>query len=535
MPGLIWPHPLSSRLIGFSAHFYSGMMRAGGGIELAGSHAILTPLNSDADTPLERVPDDVLLCVAAHAVQDDLPYLSHARTVLALASVSRRFRALVLGTPTLWTHIDSRWPADVQHTFAARAAAAALRLHFESSAAAIAVHMLHGARPPGAAAAADGVGDGLLAETAHTLRWLTRAVSVTGRFYVQAQWALFFATLNRGAPCLRDLRIEQDLRGRHAVFAWAEATLDPRACPRLSALTLDLRVIEGMPHMPALRRLGLLNVECGLALVQQACARVPGVEDLTVRQGYSWMHNPVRGPVRYAALARLELPRLQRLAVAGQSRWLPHVLAFLPHPAAHLNVCTDWVAEDDAWSSTTAAERATIAHVHGFWAHASGTDGAWPAGTVRVDGLGVHVIFGAARPGSAPSFLYEAVCQGIGADPLLAHVRVLELEANIHSGESIASLLDPQRITLENLSAAQTLILRRADFTAANEYDQVSAVWKWVEGRHRSGNPLSAIRFEECFDETGIFARLVDSGLALAISGEGWRSTPWKASGASVR
>jgi hypothetical protein len=473
-------------------------------------------------SPIEGLPDDVLRCVATFAIQDFFPHPWYVKALVALTAVSVRFRALVLGTPTLWTHIDSRWPADVQDAFAARAASAPLRLHFDSSAAAIARHRRHREQRRVLDESAQGQ-DPLLAGTTHALRWLARAVRVAGRLYSQAQWSSFFAALNRGAPCLRELQVLRDRRaGPQAALVCY--TLAPQSYPLLTDLTLDCVPAEDMPSMPSLRRLSLLNVLYSLALVQQACVRAPGVEHLTVRQGQDRMHQPVEPIGQHEPLARVPLPHLQRLEVAGWSGWLPDVLAFLPDPATCLRVTT-WGFWNNTWSSAAPTERAIIARLTAFWAGVTGTDGAWPAGTIITSDMNTQVLFGAEQAGAAPSFLYCALCRRVDAvDPLLAHVGVLE----IHVGRSAASALNVSRIDLRRLSAVQTLVVREADFSAGNDYEDAHrALWAWVEARHRDGTPLREVRFERCFDGDGVVRRLVDGGLATSVSGEDWRPCAW--------
>jgi hypothetical protein len=339
-----------------------------------------------------HLPLDVLLPIVKMLTWEPLLDEPCADVLLVLIAVDSHLRRVLLSIPSLWTRISSDWSEELQLIFLAQSGSTRLHLYFGVSEYAFGIDVY-------TAQAVVNINHPALAGMKHLLAWTSRTASITFRVQVAAQCQLFFDALNKGAPVLHTLHVQNE-RGASAPV-WSVIPLQPRACPQLSYL-LAHTDLQGFPTIPSLRSLELGGCGTGhLVAVQHALKCSPQLESIVIE-----CHNAAI--VRRSATPHLDvmpMPHLHLLRISSGGhpesvRDLLDVLNMLPDPSTHLEVGIALAA----WAGVE--NEAVLARLGQYWRRHIGHNGvAWlPPVTSAVKlsclPVGLHSPASCTKPGA---------------------------------------------------------------------------------------------------------------------------------------
>jgi hypothetical protein len=448
--------------------------------------------------PLVRLPDELLLRIAKHAIPDvnETKYQAGQKRLYSQTWICQRLRRIFVSAPELWRTINvSRWSSRAVQECQERAAACLLDI-----------------RAKGECELSPDEIDNLIA--------CLRKAETFHFSIMDPDFADQFTTRNKlvdiQAPLLLYLTISH-VHPARMLFAALN-------CPNL--VSLDIEVIQhadDLPaYMPALQSLRLRHtwytakqIYCFLLHTQQ-------LERVYLEHA---MNNT---SLDYADISgqALQLPRLANLTIHEGEACAAVLVKMFPDPSTSFKVHVEEEYGSGLydWTSSTGQSPTAgiLSRMKAIWKKQSHSRKAPVNGRLTYnagDGDPVTVRL------QAGSITYiETGGQITEADPFLATVKTLHiLTPSKHFDQSLACLLAD--VNLQHLPALKCVVIEESWNTSPlclNGVDSgqgVRALEAWISNRHQEGRPLQTIRFIR-WSDTGrpFFDRLVASQVAHSVT-----------------
>jgi hypothetical protein len=433
--------------------------------------------------PLLRLPDELLAKVALLVVADD------RKSVTKLTAICRCLRVVYIGTPELWTYIDSRWPSQVYQLFSHRA----------------------GSRPLVLVVGSFAINE-MLAQCLHQASEVRLEIASASNQGSQARLQ------PNAMDCLRD----QDLNGlRSLTIDFPHSTalvpailthfITPTSCANLAVLKLLGTHVSGLPHLPALRHLVVMSTSMSFGHFHGFLASTPSIERINMK----WVMFSFETTPNPEDMPRVHLPALQDLSIVESYQGAALLLGVLSTPQSTLHIRITGSKKD----SLTRSYRNTIMECLARFRLARGGD-ACTTPTVKVTRSGknhfraiwTEVIF------DGPSLFYSRpVNSAEPEDAFWADVTTVYLEYTLKRPglDLVAPDVD---IDLRMLRRADALVVVGAGFDPEADEVAMRSLENWLVSRHADGTPFHSVKFCQCGGAARVLLeRLKAGGVAGAV------------------
>jgi hypothetical protein len=422
----------------------------------------------NARTPLGRLPDELLVNIVEWLTEEH--WCSNAQLMHLLTSVYARLRATLVAAPALWIKVElgrsqalidrhiaraqpfllevdgdvyTKW--EFQQAIALIPCASTLRLVFHTS--------YHNEVKK----------DWGVPEPVNRAKWAGAVAA-----------ALAAVDISR----LTTLKLK-DLCSFHV-------DLSAVAGAHLSALELNIYV-TGLPALPQLRRLVLINTNCPVSEVHKLLAGSPRLEQIKL---LNFADNSPSVPV----LGRVDLPHLATLIIDDHTSCATIILGTLPNPSKRLHLQLGSLNSADGILSSSAEPFASVlARIAQFWTQLNNEDTMLPLPWIeqhRVTAT-LSIMSERASDGSAPehaSLVFAASGCIVRQDPLLDEIEVLSMSH---------CMVDDNRLDLSVVKYARRVILDAIRIDPGQDTQPLRA---WILGQLHRGRPIQSIEFLACHE-----------------------------------
>jgi hypothetical protein len=274
----------------------------------------------------------------------------------------------------------------------------------------------------------------------------------------------------------------------------------------LSALVLNIRV-TGLPTLPQLRRLVLMNTQCHVSMIHKLLAGSPHLEHIELTDaGDNSMSMP--------KLSRVDMPHLDTLMISDRSSFAALLFGTLPNPRKRLHLELDAVHNGGITLHFSAEPMASVlARMAQFWTQLKGADVTLPLPKI----LYLFSTF-------TLSIMSERIPNGLAPDytslnfsasgRTLRHAPILdEVEALVISPYLVAD----NRFDLSVVKHARRVIVNNLRIDRVENAEPLRA---WILGQLHRGRPIQSIEFQECHEPSTkpLFEELVRLQAAQRIT-----------------
>jgi hypothetical protein len=447
----------------------------------------------NARMPLVRLPDELLLRIAKHAIPDVLEYEHQAGQEFLYAQtwICQRLRRIFVSAPELWRTIDiSRWTPRAVQECQERAAACLLDIRASE------------------------------VSSPDEFQTLVACLRKAETFYYSIMHEDFtnLITLYNflgdiQAPMLRTLTLSY-AHPTHALHKFL-------VCPNLVTLNIqDIELPDELPNrVPTLRFLRLRRTWYTAKQIHRFLCHTQQLE----RAHLEHVLDDTSLDDTDIFKKTLCLPRLTDLTIHEPEDCAVALVEMLPNPSASFKVHVQPEGGGERYNWTSSGPTAGIlSRMKDIWKKR--TD----SGNTPVDGLLTYdASYGdpvTVRLQADSTTYVETGGQVTEADPILAMVQTLHiLTPSKHFDQSLARMLND--VNLHHLPALEQVVIEESwDTGPISLHDDdggqgVRALEAWILHRHQEGRPLQTIQFIR-WSDTGrpFFDRLVASQVGHSVT-----------------
>jgi hypothetical protein len=448
----------------------------------------------NARAPLVRLPDELLIRIAKHAIPntDDYEY-EDQRKIYTYTWICHRLRCVIISAPQLWTTIDiAQWTPRGITECLERAAACPLNIRATGE---------YALSPP---------------ESVALINCLRKAGSFSFSFMGEDfndQLAVHNIMAGIPAPKLLSLSISHAHPAR-LLFAVLK-------CPNLVSLVIEeIEQADDLPaYMPALRSLRLRQTWYTAKQIYQFLLRAQQLERVYleyVMDDTFLDHVDVPGQA-------LQLPGLTDLTIHETEDCAVALVQMFPNPSASFKVHVQPEGADGRYEWTSSGPTAGIlSRMEGLWKKR--TD---PRNT-SVDGLLTYAA-GDCNPMTVRLQTESTTYMETGgivteADPCLAIIKTLHIIVPVDRFDQGLARMAVD-VNLRHLPKLECVVIEQSwkpnsrFLDGVGNEEGIRSLEAWISRLHQEGHPLQTIQFIRCGDAPKpLFDRLTASQTAHSIT-----------------